>query len=201
MSDIQQFKATYTILTAWASGSWEQAVKAYFKIDDYISRQMAEGRDFHKECEEHIKTTKSLPEIFGGRKLSDPKSEQYFKVAVPGHDWLLISGVIDCLDTPAIHEFKTGSQSSEEYANSNQTGIYAVLATLSGLYVDRAYIYHYDQYTKQVDTSMVWLTDKLLKETMEWIVKYSWDMHQYLLSQDAYNKLGHYLVNKNNNHG
>jgi len=184
-----RFRASFTVLSLWAKGGYEDAVKAYFKLDRYVSPQMAEGKEYHEVWQKHITEKTCLPEVFGSRKLEKPQAE--LKLVVPVHDWLELVGVIDCYDRPTIYEFKTGSsKTSLDYANDFQTAVYGVLATLSGLYADRAMIYHYDQYSRKPDMSMVWLTDRLLKDGLNWIESLAGEMHHYLETNNLYQQLG-----------
>jgi hypothetical protein len=188
------FRASYSILNMWKSGNWEMAVKAYFKMESFTSEQMADGKIWHDKWRAETEATLCLPEIFGGKKLRKPLVEQKYVVNL--HPWLNLVGVIDCLDAPTIYEYKTGKESSESYANSRQIGVYGVLATYAGHYVDRAEIYRYDQYKKQSDMSVVWITEKLLNDSFNWIDTLSSEMHDYFLQNNLYNRFGHNLVKK-----
>lgn len=189
-----KFRASYSILSMWKSGNWEMATKAYFKLEKFITPAMDDGRKWHKKWEEHINLTKTLPVEFGGGKLTDPKTEG--KKVVELESWLDLVGVVDCYDKPIIYEFKSGKSSSEVYAGSEQVGVYGVLATMSGLLAERAEIYHYDQYNKRSDMSIVWLTDELLKKSHEWIVTLSSEMHAYFTDNQLYEKFGANLLKK-----
>lgn len=183
-----KFRASYSVLNTWASGDWERAIKMYFKLEKFTTRAMAEGKEFHEAWEAHINKYKTLPNEFDETVLKDPKPE--LKLVVQIYDWLELVGVIDCLDVPAIYEFKTGKTTSEIYAVSKQPAVYGVLATMSGFVVDRAFIYHYDQYKKQTDMSQVWLTDKTLQMGINWIETLASEMHDYLVENKLYERFG-----------
>lgn len=186
------FRASYTVLDMWQSNNWERAIQMYFKLEDFVTPAMAEGRQWHKKWEEHVLKTKCMPIEFGGRPLKNPRPEGKKQVHIT--DWLDLVGIIDCYDEPDIYEWKSGKQSSEVYANSKQAGTYGVLATLSKLYVEKAHIYHYDQYKKTYEMSTVWITDNLLKETLNWIETIAGDMHQYILQNGLYERFGGNLI-------
>ncbi len=181
------FRASFSVLNLWASGNWEDAIKAYFKLDRFITRAMAEGKEHHEAWEQHILATKTLPEVFGYRVLLDPKPE--IKLEVKLYDWLEAVCVIDCLDAPTVYEFKTGISNSQHYANQMQAPLYGFLATMSGIYIDRAEIHHYDQHAKEADMSIMWITDAVLKQAQEWLETYASEMHAYLIENDLYNQL------------
>ena len=183
-----KFRASYSILNTWASGDYERTVKYYFKLEQFTSPAMAEGNRYHEQWAAEILANKAFPKIFGERKLNNPVVEKYLKVSIK--DWLDLSGKIDCLDAPLVIDWKTGKQSSEAYASAKQVGVYGVLCTLSNIYVDRGEIHHFDQYQNKVDMSQVWITDELLRDSLNWIETLSSEIHNYFLQNDLYVKYG-----------
>lgn len=183
-----KFRASYTVLSHWASGNWQRAIEQYFHLQDFVTPAMADGRKYHEQWAEEIKVSNSLPLVFGGAKLKNPIVEK--KEIVQLCDWLDLSFIIDCYDKPVIYDWKTGKQSSESYGSSMQVGVYGVGATMIGLYVERAEIHHYDQYLKKHDMSTVWVTDKLLKDAHNWIITLAGDMQNYLLKNGLYERFG-----------
>lgn len=183
-----KFRASYSVLSMWRSGNWERAIKAYFKLEDFTTPAMLAGRDLHSTWNNETLKTGALPAVFGGKKLASPEPE--LKIVVSITNWLDLVGIIDLYDKPEIHEYKSGVTSSESYASSPQGGVYGVLATLSKRYADKIYIHHYDQYAKRADTSIVWLTDKLLRDSLNWIETNASEMHAYLLENRLYERFG-----------
>lgn len=183
-----KFRASFSVLSQWADGNWERAVKSYFKLDSFTTPAMAMGKEWHEKWAEHTRQTGCLPIEFGGAKLIKPIPE--IKTVVSLGDWIDLVFIIDCLDEPTIHEYKTGKQSSEAYAGSMQLGIYGVGATMQGYLVTKGIIHHYDQYTKQSDNSTVWLTDKLLDDAQNWVLTIGGEMHDYFIKNDLYARFG-----------
>ena len=199
-----KFRASYSVLSTWASGNWERAVKMYFKLENFTTPAMAAGKEYHELWDQYIAEHNKMPlELVNGRDvpMNNPKTE--IKLVVQLDDWLEVVGKIDCLEAPIVKEWKTGKQSSEVYATSKQTGMYGILCTLPGVevkdgketpwpgvYVDIAEIYHYDQYKKVAEMSKVWLTDQLLKDTHNWILTLSSEMHLYFITNSLYEKFG-----------
>ena len=184
----QKIKVSYTILNAWAQGRYEDAIKYFFRLDVIQTPAMLEGQKYHKAWEEEIKKTKKLPEVFGAKQLINPSPEQYIKVNI--NDWLILSGKIDCYDKPTIYEFKTGIQTSEDVARSKQPGVYAVLSTLNKQYADRAEIHCFNQKVKNDNKSMsiVYLTDKVLEDALNWIETLSGEIRNYLEQNKLFEK-------------
>lgn len=182
-----KFRASFSVLSLWESGKWNDAIETYFHLREITNDAMRQGKEFHQKWGNEVNATKKLPEIFNNpTQLKNPKSELKLKVTI--QDWLDLVGVIDVLDEPTIYEFKTGKQSSEKYATSKQTGVYGVLATYSGIEVNKAEIYHYDQYKKQADMSVVYLTDTLMQDSLNWLVTISSEMHTYFKDNNLYQR-------------
>ena len=160
---MNKFRASYSVLTTWAHGDWERAVKQYFKLESFTTEAMADGKRYHETWREETDKTGRLPAVFGGKKLTRPMTE--IKKVVAIEPWLDLVGVIDCYDDPVIYEYKTGKTESDIYAGSPQVGLYGLIATLSGMMADRAEIHHYDQHNKKTDMSLVWLTDDKIRES------------------------------------
>lgn len=187
---MNKFRASYTVLSLWASGRWEQAVETYFKLDRFVTPEMAEGKEYHKEWESYISKKKRLPDIFGGKKLLNPQTE--LKLTAQIYPWLELVGVIDAYDKNILYEFKTGGTSASTYTNAFQLSIYAVLGTLNDLYLEKAELHVYNQYTKQADMSLVHITDKTLESGLNYIETLSGEMHEYFLKNDYYQRYGQF---------
>jgi hypothetical protein len=183
-----KIKVSYTILNAWAQGKYEDAIKYFFRLEVIQTPQMLEGQKYHKAWEQEIQKTKKLPEVFGSKQLNNPSPEQYIKVNI--NDWLILSGKIDCYDRPTIYEFKTGRQTSEDIARSMQVGVYGVLSTFNKQYVEKAEIYCYNQYVKNDNKSMsiVYITDKLLEDSLNWVESIACEMRHYLEENRLFEK-------------
>lgn len=180
------FRASYSILSTWESGDWERAIKMYFKLEEFCTPAMAAGKALHQKWEAEIKATGCLPAVLGGTKLNNPKPED--KIVASLAPWLNLVGVIDCNSTDILDEFKSGVQSSEQYASGKQHGVYALLARLAGHDPKLIRITHYNQYTKRKDVSFVWVTDALVNEAREWVETLAGQMHDYYLTNKIYER-------------
>jgi len=184
---MNKFRASYSILDTWRRGDYERAVKMYFKLETFDSEAMQQGRDYHQKWQEEVEKTKKLPAVFGGKKLTAPKTE--LKLVAQIYDWLEFVGVIDCYDKPTFYEYKTWVSESQNYINSYQIGMYGLLLTYTDKYVDSCEIYHYNQYNNKVDMSKVYITDKLIQDSLNFLITTSVEMHDYLLSNNLYERL------------
>lgn len=183
-----KFRASFSILKMWESGAWDKAIEAYFKMSQFTTRSMEEGKEYHEGWQKETNRTQCLPSVFGAKKLTSPKTE--LKLVVALADWLDLVGVIDCLDGDVIYEYKTGKTNSEIYLNSVQPAVYGVLAVYSGFVVKKAEIYHFDQHSKKMDMSIVWLTDRVIDDAYEWIFSVSSEMYAYFNENDLFNRFG-----------
>jgi hypothetical protein len=182
------FRASYSVLSAWSKGNWEDAIKMYYKIPLPIFQAQSEGKEWHKRWANYIEKTGMLPIQFDSKKLSYPICES--KMVVKLADWLNLVGVIDCYDAEGtIYEFKTGSTSSTNSMYERQAGVYGVLAKMSGIRVDKCHIMQYNQHTKESETTIVWLTEKVLQDTLDWIETNSSEMFNYIQENKLEEKL------------
>lgn len=183
-----KFRASYSVLRLWEESRYEEAIKAYFKMDRWISEQMADGKTWHEQWAEEIKQSGCLPQIFGGKKLVNPIVEQYKVVQV--YDWLDLSFIIDCYDDGTLYEWKTGITNSQDYIRMSQIPVYALGATLLGLPAKKAELHHFNQYNKQADMSVLWLSDKVVKAGFEYVTTFGGEMHNYFVENNLYSTLG-----------
>ncbi len=188
MSEQPVFRASFSILNLWDRGAWEQSLKSYFRLEQYVTPAMAEGKELHQQFEKEIQETGCLPAVFGGEKLQNPITEK--KIEVQLYDWLTFVGVIDCLDEPTIYEFKTGVTSVGSYANGWQIGAYAILATQGNYYVEKAAILHHNQHTGDTESAYVWLTDQKIEDATNWIVGTAGEIHDYCSTHGLYERFG-----------
>lgn len=181
-----KFRASFTTLNLWQQGRYQDAVACYFHLPTYKSPEMVDGSDWHKRWSQHINDTHTMPIEFGSAKLTNPITE--VKKVVSVADWLDLAFIADLVDGSTIYEFKTGSTPSQSYLTSNQIGVYAVGLTLDKHFINRGEIHHYNQYSKKADCSYLWITDELLKDSLNWIETLASEMHQYLLTNNLYER-------------
>jgi hypothetical protein len=168
------FRASYSILSAWASGDFERAISAYYKEEVETTQQMKDGKAFHEKWEKEGKKTGKLPKVFGDLKFLHPQFE--IKKARVLNNWLELVGVLDVKDGEMAIDYKTGVTDAQTYANSYQHKVYQILFPE----LKRFEYYHYNQYTDKADMAIVYLNDKTLGEGVEWVVTQASEMKAYL---------------------
>lgn len=183
-----KFRASYSILNSWSKGYAEDAIAMYFKLEREPNKYMIDGLRHHKSWESYILKNKKLhPQLSSLNKtLTNPQCE--LKLEMPINEYIDFVGVIDCLDEDTLYEFKTGIKHSSDYANTYQADLYSVLLKHHGYTPEKAIYIHFDQYSKETDSAMVWLTDKRRENALEWLVKTATEMNEYLQSNGLYEK-------------
>lgn len=190
MTDQPKLRASFTLLNKWASGNWQEAVEMYFRLSSMTTRAMAEGKKYHDEWKNETNKTGCLPAVFGGSKLIKPKTEH--EIVVPMEPWLDLKVIIDCLDEPVIHEYKRTASSPDLFARSKQAGVYAIGCAYDGVFANKAIYHTFDPSKKErnVGTATVWLTDKLIDDTQEWIISLSSEIYSYMLDNKLFDRFG-----------
>jgi len=187
-----KFRASFTVLNLWDQGDYDEAIKAYFKLERVKTRAMDEGSAKHDEWRRHVLATGCLPQEFGGAKLNNPSVEN--KNVIQLENWLDFVYIPDLVDGQTIYEFKTGVTTSQQYADSKQMGVYAVGLTFDKVFVNRGVVLHWNQYTRKADTSTVWLTDKVLRDAHHWIIGQSRAMFDYISQNGLFDKFNSNLL-------
>lgn len=177
--------ASYTLLKTWNNGlGYDAATKMYFKLEKFASKAMVEGARKHKEWADHVIATKTIPEIFGVRKLNAPVVEKLIEHEI--NEWLSLKMFADCIDEPVLIDWKTGGKTSEQYASEKQLPLYGAILSLEGINVTKGEIYRYDW--KNVDHSIVWLTKEAKQDALNWALDQSAQIHNYFTENGLYEK-------------
>lgn len=182
------FRASYSILNSWNKGYAQDAIDMYFKLPREPNKYMEDGIKHHTMWQNHIIKHKELhPQLtIIPKKLKYPECEM--KLTMPITDDIEFVGMIDCLDEPTLYEFKTGVKTANEYASTHQGILYGMLATYHGLSVDKIIYIHFNQYLKETDSAMVWLTSKAVDESKQWLIDTASEMNDYLKTNGYYDK-------------
>lgn len=179
-------RVSYSMLKAFEGGNVKGAVAMLLGLPTYMSASMAAGDELHQEWADHIRRTSQLPEVFGDTKLTNPIVEEKREAKLLGGKITLV-GVPDCLASPAVFEFKTGSKDTkaEDYANTRQVGIYGLLAAYSEVPVTHAHICHWNFTTQQASDALVWITEATIIDTTKWVVGTTKQLLDYVQQNKA----------------
>lgn len=164
------------MLRLWDLGKTDEAIDYYFKTGDELDTEpIRQGRAWDRIVEEQIKAENILPREFGGLKLDKPLTQPKKEIKINDDFELVV--VPDIKDGNKIIEIKTGgSYTSSDYARTMQVPIYLYAYEDT----DLGLIVHYDQYIDEADWYMIHKSDKLMKETEEYIYTLGKSFKNYL---------------------
>ena len=133
MKTKKTLKLSFSILSNWANGRWEDAVAMYLGKNLPDNPYLTLGKLLHEKWEKHILETGEMPKELGGQKLTNPIVEQkYQKIISLGDEYqILLRGVIDleCSDNVniIIQDHKCGTGKASQYVDSMQLDYYKLL--------------------------------------------------------------------------
>lgn len=162
-----KLRVSYSLLTLWNNGRWEDAVKMYLHQKTPKTQAMKDGLRLHIEWGKEIKKTNLLKLENSKFEFKKPALEK--KVVVSYSDRYDISGTFDCLDGDLLWEFKSGVANSLQYVNNNQLPLYFLIAELAGIKIKKANLIHYNQHISKVDTAILWNSPRVIKEAKNFI--------------------------------
>ena len=168
---------SHTFLLLWSQGRIDEALKAYYHIESVKSEALIYGINFHKKLEDEIINNKKIK--LGKTELSFENPLCEVKHKVPYNEISSLSGVYDCLDGNTLYEFKSGVQSSLEYTQSYQLGIYFLIAKKLNIEIERGIIVHYNQHEDKSDVSIVYNTNREREKAINFIDSLSYEIYKY----------------------
>ena len=177
---MKKIRISYSALSLAEKGMWEELVYLLFKVDRPVTSAMEEGSKIHKEIEEYIIKYNAFPDWLFSGGLVLPRTEE--KVVIEHSEFIDLSGIFDCYDmaTKTLYEFKTGVQSSTDWARTHQIPIYFYMLQKLGRECDRAILIHYNQHTKQKDWTIVHNSPKQIEKAINYIETYSGDIYSFM---------------------
>jgi hypothetical protein len=172
-------RLSYTFLSLWSKGRIDEALGAYFHSGLPPTQQQLDGLAHHKKWEEEIIQKKKLHIGKSIYTFSRPCCE--YRITVPYSEDFTLTGILDCLDVEAVYEFKSGTKSSLEYAETHQLPFYFLLCELSGLEVDRGLLIHYNQYEDTSDLTIVRNTRRQIEKARNLIDTIGGEAREYFI--------------------
>lgn len=130
---MKTIKLSYSIINAWASGNWEEAVSMYLGKDLPENPYLTLGKMFHEKWEKYILETSKMPDELGGQHIDNPIVEtKYQKLISMGDKYqILLRGVIDleCVEDGEVilQDHKCGIGKASSYVDSMQLNYYKLL--------------------------------------------------------------------------
>lgn len=133
MKTKKTLKLSYSIISSWADGRWEDAIAMYLGKSLPDNPYLTLGKMMHEKWEKHILDTSKMPQELGGQKLINPIVEKkYQKIISLGDKYqILLRGVIDleCEENNKIilQDHKCGTGRASQYVDSLQLDYYKLL--------------------------------------------------------------------------
>lgn len=165
---MNKLRLSYSFLNLWRAGRIDDALVTYFHLAKISSQAMEDGNMWDKHVQEAVQRLKTLPQEFGGTKLSEPKTQ--LRLIVPFNEKVDIIGIPDIYDEPIVYEIKTGSsKTSADYANDFQIPIYFYVLHKSKYPVEKAIILRYNQYIDKLDKTIVYFSQREMERGINFI--------------------------------
>lgn len=155
----------------------------YLHRGGLTNQAVIEGRQYHKKWEDEINKNKKVKIGNTEFKFNNPKCE--FKFYVPYNEIADLSLVLDCLDTPNLHEWKTGGETSTSYASGYQIPIYFLGCELAEIDVKIAYLLRYNQKEDKEDTTIIHNGALTRERARNYIDSLIYPLYEFLKNENA----------------
>lgn len=174
-------KLSYSIINAWASGQYEQAVSYYLGKDFPATAAMELGRVKDDQWSNYAVKHKEIHPEIGGGKLSDPKVQIKYEKIIPFSDeyQILLRGVPDTTDGGELYEYKCGMTTAGQYIDKLQMDFYKLLKP--DLFI--GYYLCFNPYNNTYTKGIKYLNRSNAETAMEHIITYGGEIIDYLQAQ------------------
>lgn len=172
-----KLRLSFSLLNLWSKRMYEEAINMYLHLPLPQSLQLEEGKRYHKEWADTIIKTKLLNLGRSAFKFDAPRVEH--SVTVSYNDKFDLKGIFDCLDEPTLWEFKTGTTSTVDYSRSYQIPFYFLIAEIEKIKIDKAYLYHFDQYKNDGELIIIHNNLSLVEDAKNLVDSIGPDILQY----------------------
>ena len=161
-------------------GQWKDLTNMLNRVQKEPTPAMVDGLRIHKEIEQHITMHNAFPDWLFKGELVLPKCEE--KVVINYDEFFDISGIFDCVDlaTKTLYEFKTGTQSSIDWARTHQIPLYFMLLGRLNRDVEKAYLIHYNQHNKTKDWVVIYNSPEMIEKANNYVLTYGGEIRNYL---------------------
>lgn len=171
-------RLSYTLLEFWRLGKIQEALDMYFRRRPTPSTPaMEQGKQIHESVQKYVLKHLRFPEQISKIPVKNPVIEQEF--VVDYSEQFLLKVKIDIFDTDCFFELKTGMTDVMKYTRDYQIPIYFLACELSGNPKKKAYIIHYNQYSKEKEVVLVWNSKRQIDLAKNYIDSIAPDIYQY----------------------
>ena len=174
-------KLSYSIINAWASGNYEQAVGYYLGQDFPATPAMELGRLKDDLWSNYAVKYKEIHPEIGGGKLTDPKVQVKYEKIIPFSDdiQILVRGVPDTTDGSILYEYKCGMTTASQYIDKLQMDYYKLIKPdlMIGYYLC------FNPYNNTYTKGIKYLNTSNAEQAMEHLITYGGELIDYLQAQ------------------
>lgn len=177
---MKTIKLSYSILSAWQQGKWEDAVAMYRGKDLPSTPYMELGKTKHKQWEAYTNKTGELHPELGGGKLKNPITERKYSKVIPFSDeyQILFRGVLDLEYDDVLVDYKCGRTMPSNYIDGWQLDAYKLLRPNGriGKYLC------FNPYSETLAVGVKYLNDGNAEFALENIITYGGELIDYLVA-------------------
>jgi len=177
-------KISHSILSAWKSGKWEDAVSYYLGRDVPATDAMQLGRLMDEKWTKYINETGKMPEELGGETLDSPRTQVKYQLRIPFSDEyeFLLRGVPDITTPTQIIDLKCGRSDANSYIGKMQLDYYSLFLPecTEGKYIC------FNPYTKKKTIGLKFLSQKNRDDALNDIMTFGGEMLDYLLANKLF---------------
>lgn len=182
---MKKIRASYSLLSAWSQGRYEDALMAYFHIDRPMQDRYIDGDKLDKMATEYIDKHQQLPPEWGGDALDAPLTQ--FRIEAPYNSICNLTGYLDIYEPRGvITELKSGKSSARDYSRTKQVPFYIYGLKKMGKDVTFARIIRYNQNDGTRDRAIVYPNDNMLADVENWIDTIVPEIYQYFTDNDLW---------------
>ena len=178
---MKKLRLSNSLINSWLRGNPDEVIATYFHLDRPKSKALEDGIKIHEDLEKHITKYNSFPDWFFDGPLLMPECEK--KVIVEYNEMFDLSGVFDCIDGRTLYEFKSGVQNSLTWVGKDQIPLYFLIAELAKIDLDKVYLIHYNQHTKEKDFAVMWNSPSLVEKGRNIVDSYGPEIHAFFESE------------------
>lgn len=181
---MKTLKLSYSIISNWKQGRYEEAVGQYLGKPLPATDAMELGKLYDQRWNEHIEAHGTLPDELGGEPLVDPRVQRKYQVMIPFTDkyQILLRGVLDIEEPHRITDNKCGRTEAISYVDQTQLDYYSIFKPdiSEGLY--RCY----NPYMNTLTVGVKYFSQETRDNTIEEIVTFAGEILDYLLANKLF---------------
>lgn len=181
---MKTLKLSYSIISNWKMGRFEEAIAGYLGKEIPITPAMELGKLYDEKWNKIIEDTGKLPDELGGGDLNNPIVQKKYQATIPFSEeyQILLRGVIDILEDDIITDNKCGRTEATSYLEQTQLDYYSIFAPdrKVGRYLC------FNPYTENLTVGIKFLDEEVRERALEEVITYGGEILNYLLANKLF---------------